>query len=99
MRIVGSAEHHRRPRFEAGQVAGCFQAVQPRHCDVQQDQVRLQLRARVQGLLAVAGLGHHVHAVLCGQQAAQALTRQWFVIGDDYSRSSPHWIGTVTWQA
>ena len=82
--IVGGAEHHRRARLERGEMARGLQPVDAGHGDVQQHQVGVVLGHRVQRGMAVAHLGHQFHAVLRGQQRAQALARQRLVIGDHH---------------
>lgn len=89
MLVVGGAEHHRRRLRALAQQARGFQAVDPGHGDVQQHQVRLLLLAQLQDLLAVLGLAHHLHVQMLAQQQAQALARQWLVIGDQ----DPHLRG------
>ncbi len=71
-----------------------FQSVDTGHGDVQQYHVRLVLGASLQGAHAVLGLGHHFHAGLFGQQCAQALAGQRFVVGNDHL----HGTGFLTFE-
>lgn len=89
MLVVGRAEHYRRRRLALAQQPRGFQAVDAGHGDIQQHQVRVQLFALLQHLLAVFGLANHLDLQMLAQQHAQALARQWLVIGDQH----PHLRG------
>lgn len=89
MLVVGGAEHHRRLRLVLAQQTRGFQAVDAGHGDVQQHQIRMQVVALLQHLLAVFGLADHLDVRMFTQQHAQALARQRLVIGDQH----PHLRG------
>ena len=59
------------------------------------------LGAGVQRLAAVAGLGHDVDIAQLGQQHAQALAGQRFVVGNDHLHGdrSPHFSGRLSSQS
>ena len=89
MRVVGGAEHHGGARLEGRQVARGFQAVDAGHRDVQQHEVRMVLRAGMQGFAPVAGFGDQFDAGLFGEQVAQAFPGERFVVGNQDSHDRP----------
>ncbi len=65
-------------------MAGRLQSIQARHGNVQQHHIRLQLGAGVQGLFAILGLSHYLHAGQFAQQPTQSLARQWLIVGNHH---------------
>ena len=87
--VVGGAEHHRGAWFEGGQMPRGFQPVDAGHRDIQQHEVRMVLRAGMQGFAPVAGFGDQFDAGLFGEQVAQAFPRERFVVGNQHSHDRP----------
>ena len=89
VRVVGGAEHHGRARFERGEVARGLQPVDARHRDVEQHEVGMVLRARMQRFAPIARFGDQFDPGLFGEQVAQAFAREGFVVGDQHSHDRP----------
>ena len=70
-------------RFERGQVACDLETVDAGHGDVQQHQVRVVRSAGMQRLDPVTGFGNDVHVADVGQQLAQAIAGDGFVVDED----------------
>ena len=89
--VIGGREHDGGPAFPAGQLARDLQAVHARHADVEEDHVRLQRVAELQGLLPVARFPDHTEALEVAHQLAQAAAGRGLVIDDqDAGRLDTH---------
>ena len=80
--VVRGREHDGRRRIEPVQVLRGLDAVDSRHADVQQYDVRLRLGGEPDGLLAVRGLGDHLVLVEVVDQLLQAVARRLLVVND-----------------
>ena len=77
--IVSGREDHR--HFPADQLEH-LEAVQLRHLHVEKHQIGVELRHRLDGIEAVAALGHHLDARMCGDVLADHRPRQRLVVHD-----------------
>jgi len=67
-------------RLPGGQGPGDFQAVELRHVEVQKHQVRLLLKNGINGIGAIVALADDLDIGLLGEEFAEAITRQRFVV-------------------
>jgi hypothetical protein len=65
-----------------------FQSTEARHADIEQHDVRLQLRGLLDGFDAVGGLATHFPDGTPGEQRAQALSHQLVIINDEDAYAS-----------
>lgn len=84
---VGGREDDRRRRIVFGELARDLQAVDTAHADVEQHEVGLFVVDDFECGFAVAGFTDDLVTREFGQQSAQALARQRFVVHDHHSSS------------
>src|SRR5207253_4303184 len=81
--VMGSAKHHRRWRLTLAQPGGHLQAVEARHADVQQHDIRLKTVNQGHSLFAIGGARLQDTVTLeFADHTAQSLSGQGFVIND-----------------
>ena len=92
--IVGSGEDDR--HLSAYELQH-FEAVQLRHLDVQEEQIRLQFGDRLHGFKSISTLGDDLYFRVLGQKLTYHLTREIFVVDDDRPNLSSwlHHAGTA----
>ncbi|MNM28565.1 hypothetical protein D3C81_390810 [compost metagenome] len=73
-----------------------FEAVQARHLDVEEHQLRLQFRDGLDGLEAVGAFGHDLDIVVARQIFAQHAARQQFIVDDGYPHSCLHHSSSIS---
>ena len=80
--VVGGDEHDRGHPVDAD-AAHDFQAVEARHLDVEEHQVRRHGGDRGHRVRAVTAFADDGQLAIGGQQRPQSSARQWFVIDDE----------------
>ena len=84
--IEGGDEHHRRRRRLRGQRAGDVDPVEPRHGNVEQQQVGLQRPGQIDRGFAVAGGADQLCVVGLGEQQLQPLGGERLIVGDEHAQ-------------
>src|SRR5207253_7391791 len=72
-----------------------FEAVQLRHDQVEQDEVRLEGRCQIDRLLAVGGVGDHLEGPRALQDVAHQQPDAGGVVRDDHAERLRRWRGRV----
>ena len=81
--VVGGREDH---RYRAAQQLQHFEAIELRHLDVEEHQVRRQLGHRLHGVETVAALGHDAHALVRAEVLAHDAAGQGLIVHDDHAQ-------------
>jgi hypothetical protein len=81
--FVHREHEHAGARQALADAARDLEPVQVRHRDVHHDHVRARALDLDHGLVAVAGLAHHLHARVALQQRAQAVAEDRVVVGEE----------------
>ena len=79
---VGGQHEDFQPRVIGAQLANELQAVDPRHTQVQEQQVDLVLGQGAEDRIAVGGLADHLQIIAGGQEKSQAVAHDAMVIGN-----------------
>ena len=75
---------------------GHFKAVQARHLDVEEHQLRRQFGDGLDGVKTVGAFGHDVDIVMARQVFAQHAARQQFIVDDGHPHSCLHHASSVS---
>ena len=91
--LIVRRRQHNDPRliFDGLQTLQGGQAVQPRHLEVQQEDVRRILLEHIEHLPAVLSLRDDFEILLQGQQLTETVSKDGVVVGYDYSNLRPRW--------